>query len=54
MSYMNAEEVLPKSLIGEIQKYIDGQLIYIPEKMKTFYLGEKRTEQEKGLRNGIK
>ncbi len=26
MSYKNAEDVLPKNLIEEIQKYIDGQL----------------------------
>ena len=32
MSYINAEDVLPKNLIEEIQKYIDGQLIYIPRK----------------------
>ena len=32
MSYINAEEVLPKHLMEEIQKYIDGQLIYIPRK----------------------
>ena len=32
MSYINAEDVLPKNLIDEIQKYIDGQLIYIPRK----------------------
>ena len=32
MSYINAEDVLPKVLIEEIQKYIDGQLIYIPRK----------------------
>ena len=32
MSYINAEDVLPKVLIEEIQKYIDGRLIYIPRK----------------------
>lgn len=32
MSYVNADDVLPKDLIGEIQKYVDGQLIYIPRK----------------------
>ncbi|MBP3352645.1 MAG: hypothetical protein J6L65_09615 [Lachnospiraceae bacterium] len=32
MSYINAEDVLPKNLIDEIQKYIDGQLMYIPRK----------------------
>lgn len=28
MSYVNAEDVLPKILVEEIQKYVDGQLIY--------------------------
>lgn len=32
MSYINAEDVLPPTLIGEIQKYIDGRLIYVPRK----------------------
>ena len=32
MSYVNADDVLPKDLIEEIQKYVDGQLIYIPRK----------------------
>ena len=42
MSYINAEEVLPKNLIEEIQKYIDGQLMYIPRKNEnTLSWGEK-------------
>ena len=42
MSYINAEEVLPKNLIEEIQKYVDGQLIYIPRKNEnTLSWGEK-------------
>lgn len=31
MSYKNIECILPKSLVEEIQKYVDGQLIYIPK-----------------------
>lgn len=30
MKYINAESVLPKQLILEIQKYVSGNLIYIP------------------------
>ena len=55
MSYVNADDVLPKFLLEEIHKYIDGQLIYIPrtkEKMaernrmivKRYYLGESISE----------
>lgn len=30
MGYKNACEVLPTELISQIQKYIDGEIIYIP------------------------
>lgn len=32
MSYKKAEEVLPKEIIELIQKYVDGENIYIPRK----------------------
>lgn len=32
MSYVNADNVLPPELVQEIQKYLDGQLVYIPRK----------------------
>ena len=32
MAYMNAENVLPDELIRQIQKYVDGQPLYIPRK----------------------
>ena len=42
MSYVNAEDVLPKILIEEIQKHVDGQLLYIPRKSEnSFSWGEK-------------
>lgn len=48
MSYINAEEVLPKDLIEEIQKYIDGQLMYIPRKNENaLSWGEKNGTKEK-------
>ncbi len=46
MSYIKAQDVLPKELILEIQKYIDGGIVYIP-----------RTENKKkswGEKNGTK
>lgn len=30
MSYTNAEEVLPPELLNEVQKYVQGEQIYIP------------------------
>ena len=31
MSYRNAKEILPSHLISEIQKYVKGEIIYIPK-----------------------
>ena len=30
MSYIKAEDILPRELLETIQQYVDGQLIYIP------------------------
>ncbi|MFB5663476.1 CD3324 family protein [Alteribacillus sp. HJP-4] len=32
MQYKNGKEVFPHSLLKELQKYIQGELIYIPKK----------------------
>ncbi len=32
MGYKRAEEILPKEIIELIQKYVDGESIYIPRK----------------------
>ena len=32
MRYIRADEILPSELLEAVQKYIDGQLIYIPSK----------------------
>ena len=48
MSYMNAEDVLPKVLIKEIQEYIEGQFIYIPRKSENILSwGEKNGTKKK-------
>lgn len=46
MGYMRAEEVLPEDVIELIQKYVDGQSIYIPKK------SEKRKTW--GTKTGLK
>ena len=53
MSYIDAEDVLPKALVSEIQKYIDGRLIYIPRKDENVLSwGEKNgTRQRLAQRN---
>ena len=48
MGYVKAEDVLPKNLIEEIQKYVSGQMIYIPRgNEKTLSWGEKNGTKEK-------
>ena len=48
MSYVKAEEVLPKHLVEEIQKYVDGKLLYIPRKGgNSFSWGEKSGTRER-------
>ncbi len=34
MSYIRADEILPRELLEAIQQYVDGKLIYIPSKEK--------------------
>lgn len=31
MSYKNGKDILPPRLLKELQKYIDGELIYVPK-----------------------
>lgn len=51
MSYVNAEDVLPKHLVEEIQRYVDGQLLYIPRKMEnSLAWGEKKGTKEELLK----
>ena len=37
MSYISAEEILPKELIETIQQYVSGRSIYIPCKEKKIW-----------------
>ena len=64
MRYVNAHEVLPEELLMEIQKYVQGDLIYIPKPEKEriqwgVLSGErqrlqKRNEQiKKQFQNGV-
>ncbi|MGE4440830.1 MAG: CD3324 family protein [Desulfomicrobium sp.] len=32
MGYTNATEVLPKNVLEAVQKYVDGQCVYIPRR----------------------
>ena len=62
MSYRNAKEILPAKLLEEIQRYINGEIIYIPkqdeEKIKWGIKNgsrkkyDKRNNDIKALKNG--
>ena len=48
MSYVKAEDVLPKHLVEEIQRYVDGRLLYIPRKDEnSLSWGEKSGTRER-------
>lgn len=51
MSYRSAEEILPKELIEEIQKYVSGTNIYIPSKEKKDWGSQSKTKEYYQMRN---
>ena len=51
MSYLKAEQVLPKELIETIQHYIDGTIIYIPSVEKKTWGSNTTTRNELRVRN---
>lgn len=61
MAYVKATSVLPEQLIAEIQKYVQGETIYIP-KPKTAYQkwgtrsGERKfiDDRNKAIKNAFK
>ncbi|WML42394.1 hypothetical protein RCG19_20310 [Neobacillus sp. OS1-2] len=36
MKYVNASNILPDKLLAEIQKYVQGETLYIPKPEKTY------------------
>lgn len=49
MGYIKAEEILPLEIIEIIQKYVDGQSIYIPRKENNRVEWGSMTETKKQL-----
>lgn len=49
MKYVKAATVLPESLIAEIQKYIQGETIYIPKQETKHYKWGTRSGGRKQL-----
>lgn len=47
LKYINGKNVLPKNLLLQIQKYIEGEILYIPKKDSTkVRWGEKNGTRE--------
>ena len=54
MKYENAKDILPESLLKEVQKYAEGKAIYIPKREKTKGWGEASGYREKlNKRNAV-
>ena len=51
MSYLKAEEILPKELIEQIQEYVSGKSIYIPCKEKKIWGSETESKDYYKARN---
>ena len=51
MSYVSAEEILPKELIETIQQYVSGKNIYIPAKEKKVWGSQTKAKQYYKTRN---
>lgn len=51
MSYVSAEDVLPKELIETIQQYVSGKSIYIPCEEKKVWGSQTKTKQYYKIRN---
>lgn len=45
MSYISAEDILPKELVETIQQYVSGKSIYIPCKEKKTWGSETKARQ---------
>lgn len=64
MKYVKAENVFPKSLLDEIQKYVQGELVYIPKPRMNYkrwgegtgtreFLKQRNEEIINGFKSGI-
>ena len=51
MSYISAEDVLPKEIIEAIQQYVSGKSIYIPCKEKKVWGSQTKTKRYYKERN---
>lgn len=50
MKYAKAQDVLPEDILKIIQKYVDGQYLYIPRKDEN----QKAWGEKSGIKNSLK
>ena len=50
MGYTNATEVLPKTVLETVQKYVDGQCVYIPRRDDRRKAGGERTQTRANIK----
>lgn len=50
MSYKKAHEVLPRHLLAAVQRYVDGEYIYIPRKEENRLAWGAKTKTRESLR----
>ncbi len=51
MSYISAEEILPREILASVQQYVDGQMLYIPRKAEKKKIWGAATETREKLRS---
>ena len=51
MSYIKAELVLPKEVLELVQKYTDGQCIYIPRKKENYKFWGENTQYREATKS---
>ena len=51
MKYKNAVEILPAELVEEIQKYVQGEFLYVPKKERKAYRADTEYKTELAKRN---
>lgn len=50
MKYVKAQDVLPEDILKIIQKYVDGEYLYVPRKDEN----HKAWGEKSGIRNSLK
>ena len=51
MKYKNAVEIFPAELVEEIQKYVQGEFLYVPKKERKAYIADTEYKTELAKRN---